>query len=252
MAVPERYDLRSRVGGRALALGALLLAAVALAAAARATVTVVYLGVVYRDQLDPFSVAASYYVFVDGGEQPFVSAAVALAVGTLALLVGLAAAGLRMAGRPGVLIAVWALCLVLAAIFPTDPEPGVLTLHGWVHQFAGAGILALLSLAGLAAAPRLAEHRDWRPVVGVVRWLSTAAAVLAVLYLLSRLPDLVPAWSGMYGGMETGGLLQRLTLAFDVAVLVTLAVHLLRVSWPAVRYGPGATLPSEQGGPAAS
>jgi hypothetical protein len=96
----------------------------------------------------------------------------------------MARAGVRLADRPTVLFTVWALCLVLAAVFPTDDSPNIETFAGWVHQFAGAGILALLSFAGLAAAPRLAESPPWRPVVGVVRALSVGAAVLAAAHRL--------------------------------------------------------------------
>jgi hypothetical protein len=100
-----------------------------------------------------------------------------------------------------------------------------------VHQFAGAGILALLSFAGLAAAARLAEKPAWTPVVSTVRTLSIAAAALAAAYVISRLDDYVP---GVFGPVDVGGILQRMVLAFHVAVLASLAVQLARVSWPAV------------------
>jgi hypothetical protein len=217
---------------RRLGVATLLLAVFALLAAARASTIMIYLGFAYRNELNPITAPLSYYVFVDGGEQLFTSAAVALAVGTLAVLVGMARSEVRMAGRPTVLFAVWALCLVLAAVFPTDDSPQILTFAGWVHQFAGAGILALLSLAGLAAAPRLAESAAWRPVVPTVRLLSLGAAVLAAAYVVGRLDDFVP---GLFGGVDIGGVLQRIVFAFQVAVVTALAVQLVRVSWPAVR-----------------
>jgi hypothetical protein len=219
---------------RLLGVATLLLAVLALLAAARASFIMIYLGFAYRDELNPVTAPLSYYVFVDGGEQLFTSGAVALAVGTLAVLVGMARSGVRMAGRPTVLFAVWALCLVLAAVFPTDDAPRILTFAGWVHQFAGAGILALLSFAGLAAAPRLAESPAWRPVVPTVRVLSIGAAVLAAAYIVGRLDDLVP---GLLGSVDLGGVLQRVVLAFQVAVVSALAVQLVRVSWSAVRSG---------------
>ena len=221
-----------RPGSRWLAVATLLLAVVALLAAARASVIMIYLGFAYRNELNPVTAPLSYYVLVDGGEQLFTSAAVAMAVGTLAVLVGMARSGVRMAGRPTVLFAVWALCLVLAAVFPIDDSPQILTFAGWMHQFAGAGILALLSFAGLAAAPRLAENAAWRPVVPTVRVLSLGAAVLAAVYVVGRLDDFVP---GLFGTVDVGGVLQRMVFAFQVAVVTALAVQLVRVSWPAVR-----------------
>ncbi|OLT11856.1 hypothetical protein BJF78_25715 [Pseudonocardia sp. CNS-139] len=154
-------------------------------------------------------------------------------MGVLAVLVGMAWAGVRLAGRPGLLFTVWALCLVAAAVFPIDDAPMISSFAGWAHQFAGAGILALLSFAGLAAAPRLAENPAWRPVVGTVRTLSTVAAVLAGAYVVSRLDDVFP---GLFGAVDVGGFLQRAVLAFDVGVVTALALHLVRVSWPAVRH----------------
>jgi hypothetical protein len=218
---------------RWMGVASLLLAVLALIAAARASITMIYLGVAFRTEINPVTAPLSYYVFVDGGEQLFSSGAVTLAVGALAVLLGMARSGVRLAGRPTVLFTVWALCLVLAAVFPADDSPQILTFAGWVHQFAGAGILALLSFAGFAAAPRLAENPSWRPVVGTVRTLSTGAAVLATAYVVGRLDDVVPGF--FLGAIDVGGMLQRMVLAFQVAVVTALAVHLLRVSWPAVR-----------------
>jgi Protein of unknown function (DUF998) len=222
-----------RPRSRWMGVASVLLAVLALLAAARASIIMIYLGVAFRYEVNPISMPLSYYVFVDGGEQLFVSAAMALAVGVLAVLLGMAHSGVRLAGRPTVLFTVWVLCLVLAAVFPADDSPQILTFAGWVHQFAGAGILALLSFAGFAAAPRLAENPSWRPVVGTVRTLSTGAAVLATAYVVSRLDDVVPGF--FLGAIDVGGILQRMVLAFQVAVVTALAVHLLRVSWPAVR-----------------
>lgn len=214
-----------------LGVAPLLFAVLALLALARSTIIMIYLGVIHFREVNPISVPLSYYAFVEGGEQLFFSAAVALAAGTLAVLVGMARSGVRMAGRPTVLLSVWALCLVLAAVFPADDAPQIMTFGGWVHQFAGAGILALLSFAGIAAAVRLAEKPEWAPVVSTVRTLSIAAAVLAGAYVASRLNDIVP---GIYGPVDVGGILQRMVLGFHVAVVTALAVQLVRVSWPAV------------------
>lgn len=212
----------------------LVLAVIALLAAARSAFTMVYLGLAFRDQVNPISQPASLYVFVDGGRGMFTSAAVALAIAALAVLFGMARAGVRMAGRPTVLFAVWAGCMLLAAIFPTDQSPRIETLAGWVHQFAGAGILAMLSFAGLAAAPRLAASPPWRPVVGIVRMLSIGAALLATAYVVTRVVQMVPVLAEITGGLDVGGILQRLVFAFDIGTVTALAVHLVRVSWPAL------------------
>ena len=54
----------------------------------------------------------------------------------------------------------------------------------------------------------------------------------ATAYIVSRLDDVFP---GVYGSVDIGGGLQRAVLAFDVAVVAALAVHLVKVSWPALR-----------------
>jgi hypothetical protein len=64
--------------------------------------------------------------------------------------------------------------------------------------------------------------------------------VLAAAYLASRLDDVVP---GIFGPVDVGGVLQRMVLAFHVAVVAALAVQLVRVSWPAVWRRAAATPP---------
>jgi hypothetical protein len=216
-------------------IATLLLATGALLAAGRAAITMIYLSVAYSDQLNPITRPASYYVYVDGGRGPFETSSILLALGVFGLLIGMAGAGVRMAGRPTVLFGIWACCMLLAAIFPTDDSPDIETIDGAIHQFAGAGILALLSFAGLAAAPRLVESPEWRPVVGIVRLLSIGAAFLATAYVMTRLVQLDPALLALFGGVDIGGMLQRLVFGFDIGVIAALAVHLVRVSWHALR-----------------
>ena len=231
--------------------GTLLLAVIALLSAARCVITMIYLGFEFSAELNPIRTPASYYVFVDGGSAPFTSAAVALAIAALATLVGLTWAGAHMSGRPTILFSVWSLCLVLAAVFPTDNSPDITSFSGWVHQFAGAGILLLLSFAGLAAAPRLAESPAWQPVVGIVRALSIGAGVLTCLYLASRVVQIAPELTASIGIVDVGGALQRACMAFQIGVVTALAWHLLRVSWLLLRdgAGPDATLPVDAGAP---
>ena len=216
-------------------IATLLLAAGALLAAARAAITMVYLGFAYRDQLNPITRPASYYVYVDGGRGPFETSSILLALGVFGLLIGMARAGVRMSGRPTMLFGIWACCMLLAAIFPTDNSPDIETVAGLIHQFAGVGILAVLSFAGLAAAPRLAESPAWRPVVGIVRLLSIGAAFLATAYVATRLVQFDPELLAPFGGVDIGGILQRLVFGFDIGVIAALAVHLVRVSWHALR-----------------
>jgi hypothetical protein len=230
--------VESRPARRWWGVGTLLLAVLALLSAARCVITMIYLGFEFRVELNPIRVPASYYVFIEGGSAPFTSAAIALAVAALAVLAGMTWAGAHMSGRPTVLFGVWSLCLILAAVFPTDNGADITSFSGWVHQFAGAGILLLLSFAGLAAAPRLAETPAWEPIVGIVRVLSIGAGVLTAMYLAFRIVQLAPDAFASIGIVDVGGALQRASMAFQIGVVVALAWHLLRVSLQALRTVP--------------
>lgn len=223
------------LGERWLGVGTLVLAVVALLVAAGATGTVFYLAVAFHGEVDVVAAPLSHYIFVEGGIQLVSLASVAFAVGALAALVGMARAGVRVVGYPTVLFTGWAICLLLAAIFPTDPSPRVETFVGLVHQLAGAGIFALPCFAGLAVAARLAERSEWRAVVGVVRALSLGSAVLAMAYGVGRLDEVVLGLHDLYGGVEMGGILQRAKLTFDGAFIAVLAVNLVRVTGAAVK-----------------
>lgn len=229
-------------------LVSLLLAIVALIAAARALVLVVYMAIAFRFDVDPISQPLSMYVFVEGGGQAFDSAALTLAASMIALLLGMARAGVRLRGWPATHFSIWAACLVAAVVFPTDRSLYIETVGGWVHQIAGAGILALLGLGGFALVPRLAEAPGWERTTGVVRALSAWTSILAVVYVVSRLNDWFPEVFRWTLGFDPGGLLQRLALMVDAGVIAALAIHLIRVSWPALRspsgFGGGPTAAS--------
>lgn len=225
-----------RRAGLQLGLLSLLLAVVTLIAAFRALSLVVYLAVAYRLDVDPISQPLSMYVFVEGGDEAFDSAALTLAAAMVMLLLGMRRAGVPLAGRPAVYLSAWAGCLVVATVFPTDRAPYVETVSGWVHQTAGAGILALLAMGGWALLPRLRANPEWRPTAGVVRALTAGTAGLAVAYVVSRLGDWFPDLADVTLGVDPGGLLQRLALTVDAGVICALAGHLIRLTWPAVRH----------------
>jgi hypothetical protein len=214
----------------------LLLAIVTLVAALRALSLIVYLAIAYRFDVDPISQPLSMYVFVQGGDETFDSAAFTMAAAMITLLLGMRRAGVPLAGRPAAYLSAWAGCMVVATLFPTDRAPFVETATGWVHQLAGGGILALLAMGGWALLPRLRAIPEWRPTAGVVRALTAISAGLAVAYVVSRLGDWFPDLVDVTLGFDPGGLLQRLALTVDATVLAALAIHLIRLTWPAMRH----------------
>jgi hypothetical protein len=232
-----------RRAGLQLGLVSLLLAVVTLVAALRALSLVVYLAIAYRFDVDPISQPLSVYVFVKGGDETFDSAALTLAAAMVTLLLGMRWAGVPLAGKPAVYMSAWAGCLMVVTVFPTDRAPFVETATGWVHQIAGGGVLILLAMGGWALLPRLRAVAQWRRAAGVVRALTAISAGLAVAYVVSRLGDWFPDLVDVTLGVDPGGLLQRLALTVDATVIAALAVHLIRLTWPAVRHQSPDALP---------
>ena len=184
-------------------------------------VTMTYLNIRYAGEVDPWSRAESYYVFVGDGRRAFAISVVVLAAATVLVLVGMAGVGARVATWS----AIWCASLTLYAIFPTDNGKTIVSTGGMVHQAAGAALFVSLPLAGRA----LAEHEQWARTARVLRWTAGAALALAAAYLATRLPDILPI-PGMLDGREISGLVQRVLFGLETFLLFTLAVRLLRIA----------------------
>lgn len=214
-----------------------ILAVVSIVAMVRSLVTMTYLNIAFRGEVDPFSRAVSYYVFYGDGREEFATAVIVLAGGTLTTLLGLRVAGLRLGVRAGVFFGVWCTSLTLCAIFPTDNSKSITSVSGLIHQVAGASLFVSLPLAGLALARRLATDPRWGRVGRVVRRMAMVAMALAAAYLATRLPDIFPglALPGILDGRGVSGLVQRTLFGLEMLMLMALAVHLLRVTLSAAR-----------------
>lgn len=207
--------------------GPLVIAAVGVVLLARSTVVMIYLTFAHVGEVDPLSKAASYYVFTDG-RNLFDTAAIGVALGCVAVLIGLRGVGTTIGGVAFWLCVSWAAVVVAAVVFTVDRGGRIESFHGAMHQIAGAGIFALLPVAGLAIAPRLAASASFGPIAHAVRQLSIVAAVGAVLYPISRLPEFVS--SATLNELNVSGLIQRLVFGVDIAILLVVAVRLLQVS----------------------
>jgi hypothetical protein len=164
------------------------------------------------------NVTVSEYAVADRGGVTELAMAV-MALGSLALLGGLRAAGAPVRGVPERLLMVWSGAIAVAAVVPATPlglEPA-LQVHRW------ALVAAFVSLPAAAAllVPRLAADEDWKPVARVVEWLALAGGLglLAVTYV--ALP----------GGGVLIGLVEWTLLGAEVALLAVLAGWLVRVVW---------------------
>lgn len=164
------------------------------------------------------NVSVSEYAVTDRGGVTELAMAV-MALGSVALLGGLRAAGAPVRGVPERLLMVWSGAIAVAAVVPATPlglEPA-LQVHRW------ALVAAFVSLPAAAAllVPRLAADEDWKPVARVVEWLALAGGLglLAVTYV--ALP----------GGGVLIGLVEWTLLGAEVALLAVLAGWLVRVVW---------------------
>lgn len=209
-----------------------ILAVVSIIAMIRSLVTMTYLNIHFRTEVDPFSRAVSYYSFYGDGREEFATSVIILAVGTLTTLAGLRLAGLRLGMPATAFFGVWCTSLTLCALFPTDNSKTITSTSGLIHQVAGASLFVSLPLAGLSLAKQLATNVNWARTTRVVRRMAVVVMGLAAAYLATRLPDVFPglAIPGILDGRGISGLVQRALFGIEMLMLMALAVHLLRVT----------------------
>ncbi|MEU6713719.1 DUF998 domain-containing protein [Nonomuraea sp. NPDC046802] len=174
--------------------------------------------------LDPVNATVSEYAVSDRGGVTGVAMAV-LGVGSLALLAGLRAAGAPVRGMPERLLMVWSGALVVAALIPTTPFGVDLDLAAQIHRYVSVAAFVSLPAAGALMVSRLASDAAWKPVARVVEWVALAGGfgLLAITYV--ALP----------GDRVMIGLVERLLLGAEVALLAVLAGWLVLLTW---RRGP--------------
>ncbi|MDO3701241.1 DUF998 domain-containing protein [Micromonospora sp. C28SCA-DRY-2] len=173
-----------------------------------------------NEDLDPWSLTVSDYAVSDRGGVIDV-AMVVLAAATAALLPALRRAvtpadnrrprpGRIAGGRLGeILLAAWVGGLLLAAIVPTN-EPGLpMDTAAYVHRYASVVAFLALPVGGWLLARRLpAATGRW------VRGFALASLALAA----------VMVWSAYPGDRVLLGLIERLLILAEVALLATVAL----------------------------
>ncbi|MEU0469531.1 DUF998 domain-containing protein [Amycolatopsis sp. NPDC006131] len=155
---------------------------------------------------NPVSDTLSSYALADGGVGLLGASMIAIAVGSVALLAALKAAGHRLSRTTQVLFWAWSTGLVAAAFFPASYPERFDPVSGQIHEYACA--IAFLSLAALG----------WTLPAG----LRTHPAVVR-LTLLTLGGVLLFGVSYLVPGVLPVGLSQRLALAADVGLLITIA-----------------------------
>ncbi|WP_433389898.1 DUF998 domain-containing protein [Micromonospora sp. KLBMP9576] len=144
-------------------------------------------------------------------------AMVVLAAASAVLLPALWHAHRPAAARPGrlaeVLLATWVGGLVLAAVVPTNAPGLPMDAAAYVHRYASVVAFLALPVAGWLLARRLPAVAGRR-----VRGLAVASVALAAAMV----------WSAYPGDRLLLGLVERLLILTEVAMLAVVAVALLR------------------------
>ncbi|MGC7093064.1 DUF998 domain-containing protein [Amycolatopsis lurida] len=186
-----------------------------------AVLIAIHLHIQLSGQVSPLWRTLSEYVNA-GAAPSFGVMCLALAAGSLALLIGIARA--RRGGAVPVLLGLWCAGLVVCGLFPVDPDGAARTLSGQVHN--GGAVLAFIALpvAGWLLTRRSDTQCPWEPRRTTIRRLSVASAATLVVVLASF------AWimsTGPADPVVTLGLFERVLFAVDLALLLTMTRPLL-------------------------
>ena len=186
----------------------------------------VYLTVALAPDVDPVTTVVSDYAFYQPGPVLLVLGGALLVAGGMAVLAGMLS--LHLTKRPALLalFVLWALSLLLCIAFKPDPEWGASSLSGDVHSVAAAGVLTSFPLAAWSATSVVAEHRAWPGAAMRVRRLLGVGALAAVVFALCQFPTSALTLWVPVGDVE--GLVERIALGTEVAVLMTIARSIAR------------------------
>ncbi len=164
----------------------------------------------------------SSYTVTDRGEGMLAASVLSLAVGSLAVLGALQVAGVPLSRTTRLLLALWALGMAAAAIFPASYPAAPDPVSGEIHLYAC--LVAFCSLPG-AAISLLEPLRD-RPeriaLVRAIRLTAGAFALFALSFVFVRLSEAGVAPFREISDAVPIGVTQRLLLLADVVLLGTL------------------------------
>jgi hypothetical protein len=171
---------------------------------------------------DPVYDTLSSYTVTDRGEGMLGASVLSLAVGSLAVLGALHAAGVPLSRTTRLLLALWSLGLAAAAVFPASYPAAPDPVSGEIHLYAC--LVAFCSLPG--AAISLLEGLRGRPervaVVHAIRLTAVAFAVFALSFVFVRLSEAgIEPFPEVSNALPIG-LTQRALLLADVVLLGTL------------------------------
>ncbi|MEU4254021.1 DUF998 domain-containing protein [Amycolatopsis sp. NPDC026612] len=216
-------------------LRARLLVPGALAAFAGA---VVLLAVLHVDRrlapLDPVSTMLSDYA-LSPGRGLWDGALLLTSTGSALLLVALYRRGLLANPALVVAKALWCVSLLAVAIFAKDPQGGAITATGKIHLYASAVTCLSLPIVGWALGRRHRDDPRWRRFATWSRRLALAAIPF---YLPFIVPFAVNVILGGHLPTVATGLVERLMMLLEIALLAVLGHWAHRAMPTGVRFRP--------------
>lgn len=183
-------------------------------------------------ELSMLSTTISDLVAAPDGPWLFALGSISLAIGSAAVAV--AAWTNRVPGRTAfvILVSLWCAGLVVGAIFPTDPV-GVTQLSetAMVHRICGIVMFSSLPVAGFVIARATHRNRQWARHSATIRSTSIASGILAILFLIANLPELLPhsIFARIPEQFSVTGLAERAMFASLAALLIATTIAIGRV-----------------------
>jgi Protein of unknown function (DUF998) len=196
---------------------------------------------VLASEVDPVRWTISEYAL--GDFRPLFDVGVlGLAAGSLLVLAASVRAGLlRALSAPAVLIAVWAVALVVVVAFEKTNWSVGQSLSGYIHRYASLVAFASLPAAAIAVGRRWRGDPDWGRFAVWSRWSGALAlVVLAALVgaVALRITTGMPVWQYM-----PLGLTERVLALFEVAAVAVLGTWAYRAVAPARAAAASAPVP---------
>ncbi len=171
---------------------------------------------------DPVYDTLSSYTVTDRGDGMLAASVLSLAIGSLAVLGALHAAGVPLSRTTRLLLALWSLGMAAAAVFPASYPEAPDPVSGEIHLYAC--LVAFLSLPGAAISllESLRGRAERAAVVTALRLSAAAFGLFALSFVFVRLSE---AEVGSFRAISDAfpiGVMQRLLLLADVVLLLTL------------------------------
>jgi hypothetical protein len=179
-------------------------------------------------QVSPIWQTLSEYVYGHFGRASaaplFEAMCMALSLGSLALLAGIAKAHREGSRGVQVLLGLWCTGLMICGLVPVDPDGQARSAAGQIHNLAALTAFLALPAAAWVLTRRGRARCPWEPRRTTIRGLATASLGSILLVVGGFVGTLIigPAHQEV-----TLGLFERLLFGIDVALLLTMVRPLL-------------------------